>query len=90
MEEKNAPREEYEALLSNPCPIALVAVGSCFGFLLDSQGDTFCKARRIAFIQDLVTLPEHRGKRIAAALLSRAKELVVQAGAVSMELLGIQ
>lgn len=85
-------REEFGELLSKPCPIALVAekngeiVGLCFGFVTDHPGDSFCKPRRFALIQDLVTLPQCRGQGIATALLTRARQLAVQAGAVSMEL----
>lgn len=85
-------RQEYEALLAHPCPIALVAeeagavAGLCFGFVTDHPGDAFCKPRRFALIQDLVTLPEYRGRGIATALLARAREQAVQAGAVSLEL----
>lgn len=85
-------RQEYEALLAHPCPIALVAeeagavAGLCFGFVTDHPGDAFCKPRRFALIQGLVTLPEYRGRGIATALLARAREQAVQAGAVSLEL----
>ena len=85
-------REEFEILLAHPCPIALVAVeketiaGLCFGTLEDSPGNSVCRPRRFALIQDLVTLPEYRGRGIATAPLARAREQAVQAGAVSLEL----
>lgn len=85
-------REEFETLLSRPCPIALVAeengavVGLCFGFVTEHPGDSFCKPRRFALIQDLVTAPACRGKGIATALLGHARLMAAQAGAVSMEL----
>ena len=86
------PQSEFEELLSKPCPLALVAeakdelVGLCFGFVTDHPGDAFCKPRRFALIQDLVVLPQYRGRGIASALLNAARQRAVQAGAVSLEL----
>lgn len=85
-------KEEFEELLAHPCPIALVAVqngrivGICFGTVEETSGNSVCRPRRIAFIQDVATLPEYRGKGIARGLLAGAREMAVQAGAVSMEL----
>lgn len=84
--------EEFTELLSHPCPIALVAIkggklaGICFGIIEETSGNSVCKPRRIAFIQDVVTRPEYRGRGIATALMEKARRQAIQAGAVSMEL----
>jgi len=83
---------EFRKLLSHPCPIALVAamgehvVGLCFGMVEEVPGNSVCRPRRIALVQDVVTLPDHRGRGIATALLEKARAQAIQAGAVSMEL----
>lgn len=90
--EKSYAREEFEELLGLPCPIALVAVldgtivGICFGKIDMTPENEVCRSRRIAFIQDIVVLPEFRGKGVARLLMDRAKELAVKEGAVGMEL----
>ncbi|MCM1259078.1 MAG: GNAT family N-acetyltransferase [Roseburia sp.] len=90
--EKSYAREDFEELLSLPCPIALVAVlneriiGICFGKVEMTPENEVCKPRRVAFIQDLVVLPEFRGKGVAGHLMKKVRELAVKEGAVGMEL----
>lgn len=90
--EKSYAREEFEELLGLPCPIALTAVlnraiiGICFGKIDMTPENEVCKSRRVAFIQDLVVLPEFRGKGVAGLLMEKARELAVKEGAVGMEL----
>lgn len=91
-QEESYFREEFEELLASPCPISLVAVwegavvGICFGKIEETKENAFCKARKVAYIQDLVVLPEIRGKGVATALMSRARKQAVQEHAVSLEL----
>lgn len=40
----------------------------------------------MAFVEDIVTLPDFRGKGVVSALLSRAREQAVQEHAASVEL----
>lgn len=90
--EDSYTKVEFENLLAHSHPIALVAVldgsiaGICFGVVEDTAGNHVCKSRKVAFIQDLVTMPEYRGRGIATALLAEARKEAVHAGAVSMEL----
>lgn len=86
------PPSEYRALLTDPDPIACVAeadgalAGLCFGKVEVKPGNTVCKSRRIAVIEDLIVHPAYRGLGIAAALLARAKAQAVRSGALSLEL----
>lgn len=90
--ENSYTEEEFEELLADPCPICWVAVqdgtvvGLCFGKIGKTAGNPVCKSRLVAFIQDIVTLPEYRGQGIATALMSRARQQAVTEGAASMEL----
>lgn len=85
-------KEEFEELLVHPCPICWLAVqdetvvGLCFGKIEETPENTVCKSRLVAFIQDIVTLPEYRGRGIATALMAKAREQALSEGAVSMEL----
>lgn len=85
-------REEYGALLRRPCPIAWVAeaagtvAGLCFGRIEETEGNAFCRPRRVAFLEDLAVLPPYRGHGMATALLRRAREQAREAGADSLEL----
>ena len=86
------PPAEYQALLACPGAIALVAeadghpVGLCFGRVEDKAGNTVCRPRRIAMLEDLIVRPDWRGRGIAAALLECAKAEAVRLGACSLEL----
>lgn len=90
--ESKYTREEFQESLSHPCPICWLAiyaetvVGLCFGKIEKTPGSSVCKSRLVAFIQDIVTLPEYQGKGVATALLSKAKEQAICERAVSMEL----
>lgn len=90
--ENSYTQEEFEELLADPCPICWVAVqdetvvGLCFGKIGKTSGNPVCKSRLVAFIQDIVTLPDYRGRGIATALMSRARQQAVNEGAASMEL----
>lgn len=85
-------RQEFEALLSQPCPIAVVAeregtvVGLCFGKVEETPENQWCRSRKVAFLEDLVTLPQCRGQGIATELLAAARTQAVAAGAESLEL----
>lgn len=85
-------REEYEEQLGLDCPIVWLAVlenrvaGLCFGKIGETPDSPVCKTRRVALIQDLVTLPEYRGRGIATALMARAREQAVAEKADSLEL----
>lgn len=85
-------RAEFEEMLVHPCQISWLAVqdetivGLCFGKIEKTPENTVCKTRLVAFIQDIVTLPECRGKGIATALMSKTREQALNEGADSMEL----
>lgn len=85
-------RKEFEEQLGLACSIAWLAqlkgkvVGLCFGKIGETPDSPVCKTRRVAFIQDLVTLPECRGRGIATALIARAREQAVAEKADSLEL----
>lgn len=91
-QEESYSREEFEELLASPCSISLATVwdgavvGICFGKIEETKENIFCKSRKVAFIQDLAVLPEFRGRGVATALMSRAREQAVQGYAVSLEL----
>ena len=90
--EQSYPMTEFEELLGEDCPIAWLAelegrvVGLCFGKIKDTPDSPVCKTRRVAFIQDVVTLPECRGRGIASALIARAREQAAAEKADSLEL----
>lgn len=78
--ENSYTMREFEELLSHPCPISWLAVqnetivGLCFGKIETNSENPVCKSRLVAFIQDIVTLPEYRGKGIATALMAKARK----------------
>ena len=84
--------EEFEELLAHSCPISWLAVrndtvvGLCFGKIEKTPDNPVFKSRLVAFVQDIVTLPEYRGKGIATALMVKTREQALNEGAVSMEL----
>lgn len=84
--------EEFEEFLTHSCPICWLAiqdgvvVGLCFGKIEKTSENPVCKSRLVAFIQDVVTLPEYRGRGIATALMAKAREQAQKEGAVSIEL----
>lgn len=86
------PRTELEELLSLSSPISWLAVqngkviGLCFGKIDWTTENPVCQSRLVAFIQDLVTLPEYRRQGVAAALMAKAREQAVKQGAESIEL----
>lgn len=90
--EESYSRKEYEEQLGLACPIAWLAqldenvVGLCFGKIDETPDNPVCKTRKVAFIQDLATLPEYRGRGIATALMARAREQAVAEKADSLEL----
>lgn len=85
-------KAEFKEPLALPCPIAWLAVldgqvvGLCFGKVELTPENLVCKPRRVAFIQDLVTLPEYRGRGIATALMAQAREQAMAEQAESVEL----
>lgn len=85
-------RQEFEALLSLPAPISLVAVcdgeivGICFGKIQQTLGNSFCRGRKIAVVEDLFTLPDYRGRGIASSMMSKAREQAVAENAETLEL----
>ena len=85
------PESELEELLRLPCPIAWLAlqdeeiIGLCFGKIEMTIENSVCKPRKIAFIQDLATLPEYRGRGIATALVRKAREQAIQEKAACLE-----
>lgn len=91
-EQSEYARADFDALRAREMSIAWVAeadgraVALCFGSIFDTQANDFCRARKIAMIEDLVTLPSHRGRGMACALLETAREQAVRAGAQAMEL----
>lgn len=91
-EQAEYSKEEYEELLKHPAPIHLVAiykeqiVGICFGRIEKTSGNSFCRGRKIAMIEDVFTLPEYRGRGIASLMMKKAREQAMEAGAESLEL----
>lgn len=91
-EQSQYTKQEFEALLAVPSPIPLVAVcdgqiaGICFGKIVQTAGNFFCKKRKIAVIEDLFTLPEYRQRGIASALLKKARNLAIAENAETLEL----
>lgn len=91
-DEVDYSREEYEELLEESCPVAWIAldgekiIGMCFGKIEDTSGNTYCKPRRIALIEDMFVLPEYRGKGVATALMEKVMEQAKEKAAVSLEL----
>ena len=85
-------KQAFEELLALPVPIALVAVcgeqiaGICFGKIEQTLGNSFCKKRTIAFLEDLFVLPEYRGKGIASSLIKKAREQAIAQNAETLEL----
>lgn len=85
-------KEEFGELLMLPTPISLVAVcdeqivGICFGKIEQTSGNSFCKGRKIAVIEDLFTLPKYRGRGIASSLIKKAREQAVAENAETLEL----
>lgn len=85
-------KTEFEELLALPRPIVWLAelegrvVGLCFGKIENTLENPVCKTRCVAFIQDLVTLPECRGQGVATALIDKAREQARSEGAESLEL----
>lgn len=84
--------KEYEELLALPCPVAWLAmqdgrvVGLCFGKIAQTPENHICKSRKVAYIEDLVTLPECRGQGVATALMARARKQALEEQAEAMEL----
>lgn len=91
-EQSEYSEEEYEELLNHPAPIHLIAicdeqiVGICFGRIEETSGNSFCRGRKIAMIEDVFTLPEYRGSGIASLMIKKAREQAIEAGAESLEL----
>lgn len=85
-------REQLQRLLAHPAPIAWVAeveervVALCLGTIGEVAGTSVSRPRRVASVEDLVTLPAYRGRGIATALLKRARRQAAEAGAESLEL----
>lgn len=85
-------RADFDALCAQEASIAWVAeaggraVALCFGRIFATEENDFCRARRIAMIEDLVTLPAHRGRGMARALIETAREQAARAGAQAVEL----
>lgn len=85
-------KQEFEGQLTLPGAISLVAacdeqiVGFCFGKIEQTAGNSFCKARKIAVIEDLFTLPEYRGRGVASSLLKKAREKAIAENAEALEL----
>lgn len=90
--ENGYSKAEFDELLACKTPVSWLAVqdgiivGLCFGKIEETPDNAFCKSRRIAFIQDVITLPGYRGRGIATALINKAREQAIQDGAVSLEL----
>lgn len=85
-------RQEFEEMRKRPAPISLVAVcdgrvvGICFGKIEQTAGNSFCKSRKIAVVEDLFTLPEYRKRGVASRLLQTAREQAAAGGAETLEL----
>lgn len=84
--------KDFEELLRLPAPISLVAVcdgqiaGICFGKIEQTVGNSFCRGRKVAVIEDLYTLPEYRKKGIASRLMEKAREQATAENAETLEL----
>lgn len=91
-EQSEYSKEEYEELLNHPSPINLVAisneqvVGICFGRIEQTTGNSFCRGRKIAMIEDVFTLSEYRGNGIASLMMKKAREQAMEVGVESLEL----
>ncbi|MCI8327299.1 MAG: GNAT family N-acetyltransferase [Lachnospiraceae bacterium] len=85
-------KQEFEELLNLSTPISLMdvcdkkIVGICFGKIEKTEGNSFCKVRKIAVIEDLSILPEYRGQGIASNLIQKAREQAIAENAESLEL----
>jgi len=85
-------KQEFEELLRRPAPISLVAVcdgqiaGICFGKIEQTSGNSFCRGRKVALIEDLYTLPKYRGRGVASSLMKKARELAAAGHAEALEL----
>lgn len=85
-------RKEFEELLALPCPVAWLAIkngcvaGLCFGKINKTKSNKVCKSRKVAFVEDLFTLPEYRGQGVATALFSRVREQALAESAEALEL----
>ena len=85
-------RKEFEELLRLPVSMAFVAtleeeiVGICFGKIEKSRENTYCKARKIAVIDDLFVLPKYRGCGIASSIVKAAHEKAMTERAETLEL----
>ncbi len=85
-------KQEYEELLMHSAPISLVAVcdeqiiGICFGKIEQTSGNSFCKGRKIAVIEDLFVRPQYRGRGIASSLIRKARQLAIAGNAEALEL----
>lgn len=85
-------RKEFEELLECPASMAFVAilkeeiVGICFGKIEKSRGNTYCKERKIAVIDDLFVLPQYRGCGIASNLVKAVHEKAMVERAETLEL----
>lgn len=91
-QEDSYTKEEFEKLLSLSCPIAWVAVcnqrivGLCFGKIDETPENPICKSRKVAFIEDLVTLPQYRGQGVATILMAEARKQAIDENATALEL----
>ncbi len=85
-------RKEFEELLKLPASMAFVAtleeeiVGICFGKIEKRRGNTYCKERKIAVIDDLFVLPKYRGCGIASNLVKAVHEKAMVERAETLEL----
>lgn len=91
-EQAQYTKKDFEELLGLPDPISLVAVceeqivGICFGKIEQKSGNSFCRERKIAVIEDLYTLPEYRKRGIASNLIKKARAQAVAGNAETLEL----
>lgn len=91
-EQAQYTEKDFEELLMHPEPISLVAVcgkqvvGICFGKIEQTAGNSFCKSRKAAVIEDLYILPEYRERGIASSLIKKVREQAVAGGAETLEL----
>lgn len=81
-------KDIWKRLSDSGYSFALIArsVGKCAGFLTCYYGFSVSKGLPILHIQALFTASAHRNKGLARALLQRADELAVQAGAHRLQL----